>query len=249
MTGPDRRKRKRLYNALAGVASVVVAVVYVVSLGISPKHEDSDDGQISSKKTNTPGKVATGLEIFRFNDQGQLSHILTAEKAEYFHTEGSVPPAQPNLVSASVNQDFTASQGVELDAGEFSDDNFDTPYEPSINELIRLSKPTVVLYRDDNHAIRGYSQQGYLLPAMDRVEMIGEVMINDSKTESFLYSQSLTINTVQKQVYTHDSVKLLNPQSLTTARGLQGNFIQERWQFLGEVRSTINPGQAASRTQ
>jgi len=241
MTGPDRRKKRRLYNTLAGVASVVVAVVYVISLGISPKHADNNDSLVSNKKTNTPDKVATNLEVFHYNDQGQLNHILTAEKAEYFHTGDPEQPMQFNLDSTSSHYYSTAKQAVDLDNGDFADDNFDSPTEPSISELIRLSKPTVVLYRPDNNAIRGYSQQGYLVPAMDTVEMIGEVLINDTKTESYLYSQSLTINTSQKQVFTHDSVKLLNPQSLTTARGLQGNFIQERWQFLGEVQSTINP--------
>lgn len=239
MTGPDRRLRRRIYNTLAGLASVIVAVIYVASLGI--KRIPTDDPDLYRQLTNTPDKVATQVEIYRFDENGNLNHRLNADRAEYFLSQRQAglndqsPENTPAIPVERVPMDF------ETDAAEFGL-NVDENLSASANrEFILLANPGIEFFRENQGSIHGQSLRGYLLPSSNTVEMTGDVMINDSKSESFLYSDTLTINTLQKQAYTHDPVKLLSPNATTTAKGLQGNLIQERWQFLGEVRSTINP--------
>ena len=240
MTGTDRRIKRRLYNTLAGIASVVVAVVYVISLGINPK--PINDNQSIRLPTNTPDKVATELEVYQFNQDGLLSHILTASKAEYFYLE---KPAKPDQYRPTANTGMsiatTSSEEFEIESTEFEESDAETSPVQSNDNYIQLTDPTVVFYRPNESAIRGHATAGEIFPSSNTVKLAGDVMVSDSNTESFLYSDSLSIDTLQKQVFTHDPVKLLSPQSLTTAKGLHGNLMQERWQFLGEVRSTINP--------
>lgn len=242
MTVDDRRKRKRLYNTLAGVTSVVIAVLYVISLGLGRDYTEELIDPSSRPDNNLPDKIATGLEVYGFDKNGQLSHILTSEKAEYYDTHLS--PEQPMETRTEVeleSHSLLSQTTIETNHTDFSDAEYGEAVQ-SGNAFVQLHKPTVVFYRPNKSAIRGYAVNGSIYPSTTTIALAGDVMISDSKTESFLYSDSLTINSLEKQLFTHDPVKLLGPQSLTTARGLQGNFIQGHWQFLGDVRSTINPG-------
>lgn len=239
MTGPDRRLRRRIYNTLAGLASVVVAVIYVASLGV--KRMPLDDPDLNRQLTNIPDKVATQVEIYRFDVSGKLNHKLNADRAEYFYSEFQAGPGSQSPENLQATPVEGALMDFETDTTEFGL-NTDGNVSASANrEFVQLENPGIEFFRENQGSIRGQSLRGYLLPSRHTVEMTGDVMINDSKSESFLYSDTLTINTLQKQAYTHDPVKLMSPNATTTAKGLQGNLIQERWQFLGEVRSTINP--------
>ena len=249
MDKPDRRSRRIRLNTMAGIVSVGLAVFYVLSLGLNPETGDSPSPDTLHSGAD---RITTELKVTKYNSNGALSHVLTADSAEYFsHYRNKNRDINRDVDNAAITESINQEEVDEFDMEEaykpedtVASSELSHTAKPRANtpvgqEAIILQNPYLTILSESQDTIEAQATSGKLLPASRNIELNENVRLADNATQSQLYTHNLTVDTEQKQVFTHDNVRLVGPQAITTATGLIGNMAQKHWQLLGNVQSTL----------
>jgi lipopolysaccharide export system protein LptC len=205
---------RRKINTYAAIISVALIGVYMLGLGFGGSRGNFDTGV--GKLSRQADRSASGLHILQFDPHGNISHELRSPQADYFENQ------QPNSNSPAENEDFSAI------------------FEPETTETVtQLQQPQMTFYSDQGST--HLSADLALLFDTQQVELKDNVHVFESAGQHLLTTDNLRIDMSLKQIFTEQPLTITNPNSYTTATGLQGNLSDRRWQLLSEVRSEFIP--------
>ncbi|MBT8139654.1 MAG: LPS export ABC transporter periplasmic protein LptC [Gammaproteobacteria bacterium] len=212
-------------NAIAGLLSLVVITLYVANIGVqkNPLFTTNAAPEPKSLAQNSSAeKVATDIESIKFDEQGLIDHHFQSERAEYFRKQQS-------------------------DSDSYSDDLFDegdlffSEPDDSREFLVRTTAPRFKLYAEGELVAEVEAKTAVGNASNSRTELIGDVTLLHHQHRSKLHTQRLMLNPVSKQVLTREQVELEGPNYKSSAKGLQGNVTDQRWQLLSDVKTVVQP--------
>lgn len=218
----ERRLWRKQINTFAGIASIAVIIIYVVNLGLNPEQPKPAPRNINDLSAD---RIGTGLIIQSFNQQGQLSQKLSTDLAEFF-SQGN----PENLYNAQVED----SQNE-----EFFNDSTDEISQSKDQPLVKMQNPVIKLFDGGKSTTEINANEATLDYKTSIANLEGGVRVISSINRTLLLTEKLQLDTSLKQIISKDTVKILSPNSSTTALGIQGNLTDERWQLLSNVKSTI----------
>ena len=102
-----------------------------------------------------------------------------------------------------------------------------------------MQNPVVKVFEEGLTIAELNANEAYLNSSSNHIELLGGVRVIDAVNDSLLLTEKLLLDTIQKQAFSRQTVKILSPDSSTTALGIQGNLTDQRWQLLSDVQSTI----------
>lgn len=212
-------------NAIAGLLSLVVIILYVANIGVQKNRLFSTNATQEPKslaQNSSAEKVATDIESINFDEQGLIDHHFQSERAEYFR----------NLQSGgdSLADDL-------FDEGDL----FFSDRDDSREFLVRTTAPRFKLYSEGKLVAEVKAKTAVGNASNNRTELIGDVIVLHHQHRSKLRTQRLMLNPVSRQVLTREQVELEGPNYKSSAQGLQGNVTDQRWQLLSNVKTVVQP--------
>ena len=216
-----KTRRKRTRNILTLAISIVIITYYVI--GISQNQFLPTGKNTLDRKNMSPDSSITGVNIKRFNGEGELHFTMSTNQADFF------APTAPPEKTAKTNIDNT----------DFIDAR--TSSYLATEDYLRMLDPKITAFESGKPSTFIAANLAYLINNGDTAELIGNVLVNDIATATQLQTQSLTLNATLQQILTQSPVTIQTPTSTTHATGLNGNLIDQRWQLISEVKSIVQP--------
>lgn len=105
-------------------------------------------------------------------------------------------------------------------------------------DTVELRSPKVRYLTDSETRAVITAREGSYSFNENSLSLTGEVVIERTKKNQFLHTQSLQWNMKKDTVSTSDSVRMTLPQGVLQAVGMKVNLREERLQFLSSVKIT-----------
>lgn len=211
-----KTRRKRTRNILTLAISIVIIAYYVI--GISQNQFLPTGKNALDKKNMSPDSSITGVNIKRFNEEGELHFTMSTNQADFF-----TPTTSPEKKAAT------------------NIDVINTAAHLATEDYLRMLDPKITAFKNGKPSTSIAANLAYLINNGDTAELIGNVLVNDIATATRLQTQSLTLNATLQQILTQSPVTIQTPASTTHATGLHGNLADQRWQLISEVKSIVQP--------
>lgn len=106
---------------------------------------------------------------------------------------------------------------------------------------LRLLEPQIIAYKKGKPNTSIAANLAYLSNNGDIAELVGNVKVNESASQTEIETQSLTLNVDSHQALSQSPITIKTPTSTTHATGFQGNLTDQRWRLLSEVKSVVQP--------
>ncbi len=220
-----RSRRRRLRNRLTLGFSLVLIALYSIDLGFDRRSENFARTSSHLRAQEDLLRAAEGIEVVFFNREGEKHLSLEAPNAEF---------------GAAHAMDIPETLALEINGDNHEHDNAFQHDEPTSGLNHLLLTPIIIRSFDKDLTTATLNANVAFMNAIEQeIHLAGDVVAHNTKQDSLLRTNSLSMHTESRQIFGNQPVELIFSNARTQAIGIQGHQLDGRWRLLSKVKTTL----------
>lgn len=237
----NRKKFRRRLNRIAAVVTLVIVISYVAQLGWQPEKKSSNFNIGTTLATNNlPIREIKQFSYKKFDSNGRLSLSLAAPAAKLITNYNQ--QTMPDTVNQKTSFEEIEEINFDLVKKDTLAQGLESISYPDSNSNVMVQKPLIFAFNNSSEKDIELTAETANINLKNNLALLqGNVRLIGIKKQSLMETETLSLDFLEKFAFTDKPVTLLNSNTKSTAKGMHGSLIEQRWQLLNNVKSTIMP--------